>query len=216
MCTYTPADDVRLGTVGTPLPGTEVRIAPDGEVLTRSPGVFLGYFKDPDATRATVDADGWLHTGDVGTLDDDGFLTITDRKKDIIITSGGKNISPSEIENKLKVSPFVREAVVVGDRRKYLTALIGIEADTVSDWATRRGIPFTTYADLSNRPEVRELVGEWVAKVNAELAQVETIKDFAMIPKELDHEEGELTATQKVKRAAVAREFADLIEAMYR
>ena len=115
--------------------------------------MFPGYFKDPEATAATVDADGWLHTGDVGELDADGFLTITDRKKDIIITAGGKNVSPSEIENKLKVSPYVREAIVIGDRRKYLTALIGIEGDTVGDWATRRSLPFTTYADLS--PQAR-------------------------------------------------------------
>src|SRR5205823_14641824 len=128
--------------------------------------------------RAAVDAAGWLHTGDVGELDGDGFLTITDRKKDIIITAGGKNISPSEIENRLKVSPFVREAVVIGDRRKYLTALIGIEADTVGDWATRHRLGFTTYRDLAAKAEVKELIGEWVEQVNVELAQVETIKRF--------------------------------------
>ena len=138
VCTLMPADDVRIGTVGKPLEGVELRIAEDGEILTRSPAVFAGYFKDPEATAATIDADGWLHTGDVGEIDDDGYLTITDRKKDIIITAGGKNISPSEIENRLKVSPYVREAMVVGDRRKYLVALIGIEADTVGDWAARR------------------------------------------------------------------------------
>ncbi len=141
-----------------------MRIADDGEILTRGPGTFLGYFKNPEATAATVDADGWLHTGDVGELDADGFLTITDRMKDIIITAGGKNISPSEIENKLKVSPFVREAVVIGDRRKYLTALIGIEADTVGSWATRRNIAFTTYDDLSRKAEVRELIADWVER----------------------------------------------------
>jgi long-chain acyl-CoA synthetase len=216
LATFTPADDVRIGKVGKALPGVELRIDDDGEILVRSGGVFLGYLKNPEATKETVDAQGWLHTGDVGELDGDGFLTITDRKKDIIITSGGKNISPSEIENKLKVSPFVREAVVVGEKRKYLTALIGIEADTVGNWATRKGIGFTTYRDLSEKPEVRQLVQEWVDEVNKELAQVETIKQFALLPKELDHEEGELTATQKVKRAAIAEEFADLIEAMYR
>jgi long-chain acyl-CoA synthetase len=215
VATYTPADDVRIGTVGQALPGVELRIDDDGEILLRSPAVFVGYLKNPEATAATVDADGWLHTGDVGELDGDGFLTITDRKKDIIITAGGKNISPSEIENRLKVSPYVREAVVIGDRRKYLTALIGIEADTVSNWATRKGIGFTTYRDLSEKPEVRELVEEWVQQVNSELAQVEQIKSFALIPKELDHEEGELTATQKVKRTAIAQEFEALIASMY-
>jgi long-chain acyl-CoA synthetase len=215
VATYTPADDVRIGTVGKALPGTEIRIAEDGEILVRGPAVFPGYFKNDEATRETVDAEGWLHTGDVGQLDADGFLTITDRKKDIIITAGGKNISPSEIENRLKVSPYVREAVVIGDGRKHLTALIGIEADTVGDWATRQHIPFTTYSDLSAKPEVRELVRQWVEQVNADLAQVETVKAFELLPKELDHEEGELTATQKVKRAAIAREFAPLIEGMY-
>jgi long-chain acyl-CoA synthetase len=214
--TITPADDVRLGMVGKPLAGTEVRIADDGEILTRGSGTFLGYFKDPVATAATIDEDGWLHTGDVGELDADGFLKITDRKKDIIITAGGKNISPSEIENKLKVSPFVKEAVVVGDQRRYLTALIGIELDTVSNWALQHRIGFTTYADLSSKEEVVALIGQWVDEVNAELAQVETIKRFALFPKELDQEDGEVTATQKVKRRAIETEFADVIETMYR
>ena len=216
VATYMPDDDVRIGTVGRPLPGVELRIGHDGEILVRSPAVFTGYFKNLEATAETVDGDGWLHTGDVGELDRDGFLKITDRKKDIIITAGGKNISPSEIENRLKVSPYVREAIVIGDRRKYLTALIGIEGDTVGDWASRRNVPYTTYGDLSSRPEVTELIGSWVEEVNAEFAQVETIKYFRLLPKELDQEEGELTATQKVKRAAIAREFESLIEEMYR
>jgi long-chain acyl-CoA synthetase len=215
LCTYTPPDNVRLGTVGQPLPGVEIKIADDGEILTRSAGVFLGYYRNPEATAEVVDAEGWLHTGDVGELDDDGFLRITDRKKDIIITSGGKNISPSDIENRLKVSPWVREAVVIGDRRKYLTALIGVEPDTVGDWAMRHGIPVTTYRDLASKPEVHDLVAEWVAMVNADLARVETVKEFRLLPKELDHEEGQLTATQKVKRRAVEDEFRDLIDEMY-
>jgi long-chain acyl-CoA synthetase len=214
--TITPAHDGRHGMVGRPVAGTELKIADDGEILTRGPGTFLGYFKDPDATAATIDAEGWLHTGDVGVLDADGFLKITDRKKDIIITAGGKNISPSEIENKLKVSPFVREAIVIGDQRKYLTALIGIELDTVSNWALHQRIGFTTYADLSSKDEVVSLIGGWVNEVNAELAQVETIKRYALLPKELDQEDGEVTATQKVKRKAIEAEFATLIEEMYR
>jgi long-chain acyl-CoA synthetase len=214
--TITPADDVRLGKVGTPVDGCELRLAEDGEILTRGTGTFLGYFKNPEATAETVDADGWLHTGDVGVLDDDGFLKITDRKKDIIITAGGKNISPSEIENRLKVSPFVREAVVIGDQRKYLVALVGVELDTVSAWALQQRIGFTTYADLSSRPEVEALIGQWVDEVNAELAQVETIKRFALLPKELDQEDGEVTATQKVKRRAIESEFSELIEGLYR
>jgi long-chain acyl-CoA synthetase len=133
----------------------------------------------------------------------------------VIITAGGKNVSPSEIENRLKISPYVREAMVVGDRRKYLVALIGIEADTVSDWAARRGLAFTTYGDLSRKEEVRALVGEWVDQVNSELAQVETIKRFALLEKELDHEDGELTATLKVKRRALERQFERQIESLY-
>jgi long-chain acyl-CoA synthetase len=202
--------------VGKPLAGVEIKIAPDGEILTRGPGTFLGYFKDPTATAETIDEDGWLHTGDVGELDEDGFLKITDRKKDIIITAGGKNISPSEIENMLKVSPFVKEAVVIGDQRKYLTALIGIEQDTVSNWALQRRIGFTTYTDLASKEEVVALIGEVVNEVNEKLAQVETIKRFQLLPKELDEEDGEVTATQKVKRRAIETEYHDLIEEMYR
>jgi long-chain acyl-CoA synthetase len=216
MATSTPADDIRIGTVGEALPGVELRIAADGEILTRSAGVFAGYFKDDEATARTVDAAGWLHTGDIGEISEDGFLTITDRKKDILITAGGKNVAPSEIENKLKTSPYIREAVVVGDGRKYLAALIGIEPDTVGDWAARRGLAFTTYRDLSARPEVRELVAQDVDRVNGDLAQVETIKRFEMLPVELDEEEGHLTATQKVKRRVISEQFADVIEAMYR
>ncbi len=212
ICTFMPAGDVRIGTVGKPLPDVELKIADDGEILTRSPAVFGGYWRNDEPP---TDAEGWLHTGDVGAIDDHGHLTITDRKKDIIITAGGKNVSPSEIENKLKVSPYVREAMVVGDRRKYLVALIGVELDTVGDWAARKGVSFTTYADLARKPEVRELIGGWVEQCNAELAQVEGIKRFALIEKELDHEDGELTATQKVKRRALEETFSPQIEALY-
>jgi long-chain acyl-CoA synthetase len=215
VCTLMPFDDVRIGTVGKPLEGVELKIAEDGEILTRSQAVFAGYYRDDEATAAAIDPDGWLHTGDVGTLDEHGYLTITDRKKDVIITAGGKNISPSEIENRLKVSPYVREAMVVGDRRKFLVALIGIEADTVSDWAARRGLAFTTYGDLSRKPEVRELISGWVDEVNGELAQVETIKRFALLEKELDHEDGELTATLKVKRRALEKQFERQIGELY-
>jgi long-chain acyl-CoA synthetase len=215
QATINPTGDVRIGTVGTTIAGAEVRIADDGEILTRGPATFVGYLKNEEATAATIDADGWLHTGDIGEMTDDGYLSITDRKKDIIITAGGKNISPSEIENRLKVSPYVREAVVIGDRRKYLTALIGIESDSVGDWATRQGIPYTTYEDLSGKPEVRALIADVVQATNTEFAQVETVKRFEFMAVELDHEDGQLTATQKVKRNAIAEQFHDLIEGMY-
>lgn len=215
LATFTPEGRARLGSVGPAISGTEIRIADDGEILIRSAGVFAGYYRNDEATRDTIDADGWLHSGDVGVMDADGYVTITDRKKDIIITSGGKNIAPSWIENMLKCSPYVREAVVIGDRRKYVTALIGIELDTVGDWATRRRLPYTTYQDLTEQREVRDLISAWVDEVNGQLAQVERVKQFRFIPKELDHEDGELTATQKVKRRALAQQFSVLIEDMY-
>jgi long-chain acyl-CoA synthetase len=216
QATVTPGEDVRLGKVGRAVPDCELRIADDGEILTRGPATFVGYFHDPEATAATIDPEGWLHTGDVGEVDGDGFLTLTDRKKDIIITAGGKNISPSEIENALKVSPYVREAVVIGDQRKHLVALVGIELDTVGAWAQQRRLPFTTYADLSAKAEIVELIGTVVDDVNAGLASVEQVKRFALLPKELEHEDGEVTATQKVKRRALETTFASQIEALYR
>jgi long-chain acyl-CoA synthetase len=207
---------IRLGTVGEPHPGVELRIDErTGEILTRHPGVFPGYWRNPEATARALDPDGWLRTGDVGEWVDGTHVRITDRLKDIIITSGGKNIAPSEIENALKASPYIKEAIVIGDRRPYLTALIGIELDTVGDWAQRRRLAYTTYRDLANKPEVVALVQGVLDEVNARFAQVETVKRFRMLPKELDHEDGELTATQKVKRAAVARMFAGDVEAMY-
>jgi long-chain acyl-CoA synthetase len=207
---------VKLGTVGEPHPGVELRIDPEtGEILTRHAGVFVGYFRDPEATARAKEQDGWLHTGDIGEWVDDTHVKITDRAKDIIITAGGKNVAPSEIENALKASPYLKEAVVIGDRRPYLTALIGIELDTVGNWASRRGLAYTTYADLSAKPDVRDLIDGVVREANEQLAQVEQIKRCTLIAKELDHEDGELTATQKVKRRAMEDRFADEIEAMY-
>jgi len=213
--TLTPREDVRVGSVGVPIPEMEVRIAADGEILLRSPLVFAGYYRDEEGTRAAFDAEGWLRTGDVGFVDDHGHVHITDRKKDLIITAGGKNIAPSLIENSLKGSPFVKEAIVVGDRRSYLAALIGIERDAVADWAARRGIAFTTYRDLTERPEVVDLVAAEVRRVNQDLSSVEQIKRFRLIPKELDQEDGELTATQKVKRGILQDRFRDLVETLY-
>jgi long-chain acyl-CoA synthetase len=208
---------VKLGTVGEPHPGVELRIdEATGEIQTRHPGTFAGYWRDPDATTRTIDPDGWLHTGDVGEWVDGTHVKITDRMKDIIITAGGKNVAPSEIENALKASPYIKEAVVIGDRRPYLTALIGIELDTVGHWAQARKLAYTTYRDLSEKPEVLALVQSIVDGVNKRFATVEQVKKFRMLPKELDHEDGELTATQKVKRAALANMFGGLVESMYR
>lgn len=208
---------VKLGTVGEPLYGAEVKVdETTGEILTRHPGTFAGYWQKPEATREAVDAEGWLHTGDVGEWVDGTHLRITDRMKDIIITAGGKNVSPSEIENALKASPYIKEAVVIGDGRRYLTALIGIELDTVGDWAQRKGLGFTTYRDLAEKPEVRALMQQIVKDVNDRFSSVEQIKDFRMLPKELDHEDGELTATQKVKRSAIDKTYRELVDSMYK
>jgi long-chain acyl-CoA synthetase len=207
---------VKLGTVGEPQPGIELRIDEGtGEILTRHPGNFAGYWNKPDKTAETIDEDGWLHTGDVGIWVDGTHVKIVDRIKDIIITAGGKNISPSEIENSLKTSPYIKEAVVIGDQKPYLTALIGIELDTVGDWAQRRRIPYTTYRDLAEKREVLELVQRSIAETNEKFARVENIRKFRMMPKELDHEDGELTATQKVKRTSLHDMFAHLVDDMY-
>ena len=205
-----------LGTVGEPYPDIGFRLDEEtGEIQTKHPGVFVGYWNRPEQTAETFTADGWLMTGDVGEWVDGTHVRIIDRIKHIIITAGGKNISPSEIENSLKTSPYVKEAMVIGDRRKFLSALIGIELDTVGDWALRRNIPYTTYRDLSEKPEVLELIQGVVNETNEKFARVESIREFRMIPKELDHEDGELTATQKIKRSAMEDAFGHLIEEIY-
>jgi len=207
----------KVGTVGIPYPETELRIDEDtGEIQTRNPGTFKGYWKKPEKTAEAFTEDGWLKTGDVGEWVDGTHLKVVDRIKDIIITSGGKNVSPSEIENAIKTSPYVKEAMVIGDRRKYLTALIAIEADVVGNWATRHQIPYTTYRDLTEKPEVIELIQGVVNEVNRTHSHVEGVQKFRLIPKELDHEDGELTATQKLKRNSMSQMFGELIEDMYR
>ena len=206
-----------LGTVGEPYPGTGLRLDPEsGEIQTKHAGTFAGYWGKPEQTAETMTDDGWLRTGDVGEWVDGTHIKIVDRIKHIIITSGGKNVSPSEIENSLKTSPYVKEAMVVGDGRKYLAALVGIEYETVGDWALRHNLPYTTYRDLSEKPEVVELIQEVVTTTNERFASVEQVKQFRLLPKELDHEDGELTATQKLKRGAMLDTFGELVESMYR
>jgi long-chain acyl-CoA synthetase len=206
---------VKFGTVGPPVTGTEVKIAEDGEILVRSPSVFKGYFKNPEATAETV-RDGWLYSGDVGEIDEDGFLRITDRKKDIIVTAGGKNITPQYIENKLKFSPYINDAVVIGDRRKFLSCLIMIDEDNVVKYAQDNKIQFSTYKDLTRAPEIIKLIQAEVDKVNETLSRVEQVKKFAILPKKLYEEDGEVTPTMKVKRKYVNEAFKDMIEPMYR
>jgi long-chain acyl-CoA synthetase len=213
LATATPEDDVRIGKVGRPLPGVELRVAADGEVLVRSPGNFVGDLGDEAATRDAYE-DDWLKTGDLGELDDDGFLAITGRKKDILITAGGLNVNPNHIENLLKISPFIDEALVIGDGRPYLTALIDIDSETVAAWAAQQGLPFTTQSDLVEKPEVRRLIEAAVTEVNRQLADTEQIRGFELFPVDLD-ETGALTPTQKVRRQIAAEQFRDLIERMY-
>ena len=210
------AGRMKLGTVGEPYSDIGLRIdETTGEIQTKHPGVFAGYWNKPDKTAETFTEDGWLMTGDVGVWVDGTHVKIVDRIKHIIITSGGKNISPSEIENSLKTSPYVKEAMVIGDGRRFVTALIGIELETVGDWAQRNNIPYTTYRDLSEKEEVIALISKVVDGTNEKFARVEQIKKFKMIPKELDHTDGELTATQKLKRNAMEDMFGDLVESMY-
>ena len=206
---------LKLGTVGKALPGTEVKIAPDGEILVKGPGVFKGYYKNPQATAETL-KDGWLYSGDVGELDEDGFLKITDRKKDLIITAGGKNIAPQNIENQLKFNPYINDAVVIGDRRKYLVALVAIDEDNVIKYAQDNKIQFGTYASLTQAPEIKQLIQKEVDKVNKTMARVEQVKKFGILPKKLYEETGEVTPTMKVKRKYVNEAFKDIIENMYK
>jgi len=206
-------DNPRWGYVGEILPEIEVRIAADGEILARGPNVFQGYYKNPDLTAQTI-KDGWLHTGDVGALVD-GHLKIMDRKKDIIITAGGKNITPAFIENKLKFSSYIQDAIVIGDRRKFLSALILIDEDNVTKYAQDHRIPFTTFADLSQNEGIRDLINQEMQAVNKTLSRVETIKKFALLPRRFYEEDGDVTPTKKVKRAFLEKRYADLIEGLY-
>jgi len=206
---------VKFGTVGPPLTGVEVKIAEDGEILVKSPGVFKGYYKNPEDTAETI-KDGWLFSGDVGEIDEDGYLKITDRKKDIIVTAGGKNITPQYIENKLKASSYINDAVVIGDKRKFISCLIMIDEDNVVKYAQDNKIQFSTYKDLTQSPEIVKLIQGEVDQVNETLSRVEQVKKFTLLPKKLYEEDGEVTPTMKVKRKYVNQAFGDLIEAMYK
>jgi long-chain acyl-CoA synthetase len=206
---------LKFGKVGTPLDGVEVRLAEDGEILVKSPGVFKGYYKQPEASAEAL-KDGWLHSGDVGELDEDGYLKITDRKKDIMVTAGGKNITPQYIENQLKFSTYINDAVIIGDNRKFITALIMIDEENVVKYAQDNKIQFSTYKDLTQDADIVKLIGKEVYRVNAGLSRVEQIKKFTILPKRLYEEDGEVTPTMKVKRTSINEQFADLIEAMYK
>jgi long-chain acyl-CoA synthetase len=215
VATTQTVEDHRLGSVGKALPGCEIRIAEDGEVLIKGPNIFGGYYKNDDASFGTI-VDGWLHTGDLGSLDADGYLSITGRKKDIIITAGGKNITPANLENWLKQNQYISQAVVYGDRRPYLTALITLDPEEIGPWAKQHGIETTVPAELAERDEVRAMVQEAVDDVNARVGPVEQLKKFAILSHDLSQETGELTPTLKVKRNVVYDKYADELDAMYK
>ena len=215
VATIMPPDRIKLGSVGKAAPWGEVGISPEGEILIKGDFLFMGYLNQPEKTAETIDAKGWLHTGDVGSIDNEGFVKITDRMKDIIITSGGKNITPSEIENQLKFSPYISDTVVIGDKRPYLTCLVMIDQENVEKFAQDHDIPFTNYASLCRAAEIQDLIQREIEAVNANFARVETIKKFFLIERQLTPEDEELTPTMKLKRNFVNKRYAIEIEAMY-
>ncbi len=213
-CSTNRPDSYRFGTVGQPLPGFEVRIADDGEIEIRSETVFQGYYKDPEATAAVLGPDGWLKTGDIGELDEDGFLRITDRKKDILVTAGGKNVAPQNIENDLKTSKYVSQALVVGDRRPYVAALITLDEPEIARWAAEHGLD-GDLGSLASAEPVKELVQSVVDDVNRERSRYEQLKRFEILPRDFTMEHGEVTPTLKLRRRAIIEHFQDEIDALY-
>ncbi|HLL53889.1 MAG TPA: AMP-dependent synthetase/ligase [Myxococcaceae bacterium] len=214
--TVAPPDKIKIGTVGPPLSGCELKIAPDGEVLIRGPIVMKGYFKNPAATAEVIDADGWFHSGDIGELDEDGYVRITDRKKDLIITAAGKNIAPQNLENLLKTYPIISQAMVHGDRRHYLTALVTVSEEPARKLLAEKGTASAgTYAELAKRPEIREAVQEAINAVNAQQPPYNTIKRFALLDHDLAQDTGELTPTLKVKRKQLTQKYKALLDGLY-
>jgi len=212
--TVTPVGAGKPGSIGLPGPGVELRISEQGEILIRGANVFAGYLNLPEKTAETIDTEGWLHTGDVGRVDDEGYVYITDRMKDIIITAGGKNVTPSEWENQLKFSPYVTDAVIIGDKRAYLSCLVTIDEDNVAQWAQDRDVQFSDFKSLCHSPEVMALIGEAIESVNKSFARVEQIKQFRLIEQRLTAEDEELTPTMKLKRSLISRKYGELIESM--
>lgn len=207
--------DIKFQTVGLPIPETEVRIDENGEILMRSPAVMVGYYGNPEATRETIDEEGWLHSGDAGYFDEDGHLIVIDRAKDVMTLHDGTKFSPQFIENKLKFSPYIREAVVFGGDWPFVTAFINIDFANVGKWAENHQIPYTTYTDLSQKPEVYELIKAHVIRANADLPPAARIRRFLLLHKELDADDAELTRTRKVRRRLIAQRYDDLISALY-
>jgi long-chain acyl-CoA synthetase len=211
--TIATAEDFKFGTIGKPFPGVEIKIADDGEILVKGPNVFQGYYKNPEATAETI-VDGWLHTGDIGEIDPDGFIKITGRKKDIIITAGGKNITPANLEAEIKQHPLVSQCVVIGDRRPYLVALVTLDPETSAAYAKEEGLP-SDLAELAKSEKVRASIQAHLDQVNEKFARVEQVKKFEILPQDLSQEGGELTPTMKVKRNVVADKYSGEVEKLY-
>ncbi|RYF73646.1 MAG: long-chain fatty acid--CoA ligase, partial [Comamonadaceae bacterium] len=215
--TAVPVGRIKPGSIGPATVYNEVRIDPQtSEILVRGPNVFMGYLNQPEKTAETIDPEGWLHTGDVGVMDEDGYFRITDRMKDIIITAGGKNVTPSELENELKFSPYVTDAVVIGDARPYLTVIVMIDQENVEKFAQDHDVPFSNYQSLTRAQEVLDLIQGEVDRVNTKFARVEQIKKFFLLETQLSAEDEELTPTMKLKRKLVQTKYAERIDAMYR
>ncbi len=214
IITVSRASDYRLGTVGKVIEGGQIRLGSEGEILVRHPGVIKGYYKNRAATQDAI-VDGWLHTGDIGEIDAEGYLKIVDRKKDLIITAGGKNIAPQSLENKLKCSPYINDAIVIGDRRKFLSAIIVLDEQNINQYARAEKIQYTTYSELANHQAIMKLIDIEVKAVNKEVARVQSIRKFTILDKRLYVEDGEVTPTMKVKRKFINEQYGDLISAMY-
>ncbi|MBP1690666.1 MAG: long-chain acyl-CoA synthetase, partial [Bacteroidetes bacterium] len=208
-------NNYKFGTVGHPIPGVEVRIAPDGEILARGPNIMMGYFNNQEATRQAIDQEGWLHTGDIGNLDAEGFIHITDRKKHLFVSSGGKNIAPQPIENLFLSSKYIEQFMLIGDRRMFLTALIVPDFDALKEYADARNIAYTSIADLVKDPDVNDLIDKEINKIQKDLANYERVRRFTLLEKQFSIEEGELTPTQKVRRKVIEERYGHLIDNMY-
>jgi long-chain acyl-CoA synthetase len=209
------AERFKFGTVGQLIPGMEAKFAPDGELLLRGQGLFHGYYKDPEATAAAIDVEGWFHTGDIAIMDDEGFITITDRKKDLIVTAGGKNIAPQNIENLIRTLPLISQVMVYGDRRKYLTALMTLNEHELRVFAKRENLADMEPATIAEEQKVRQAVSDHVKNINGRLAPYEQIKRFAILPHDFTEEAGELTPTLKLRRREIIKRYGDTIEGLY-
>ncbi|HMQ07476.1 MAG TPA: long-chain fatty acid--CoA ligase [Saprospiraceae bacterium] len=215
IITISDSSFYKLGTVGIPLKGAQLSLDSEGEILVRHGGVFKGYYQDEEATAKTI-KEGWLYTGDIGEVDMDGFLKIVDRKKDIIITAGGKNIAPQYIENKMKESPYINDAIVIGDGKKYITAIVILDEENINKYASDQKIQYSSYSELASNSDIKLLIEKEIQKVNKALSNVEMIKKFSILDKRLYVEDGEVTPTMKVKRKFINEHYTPLIEAMYR